>query len=96
MLVFDIETNGLLDTVDKVHCLVIKDTETGEVQSFRPHQIEEGVAVLSSALADGVTIAGHNIIDYDLPVLSKLGYLEIPRDKRHLVLRLGIIKLLKN
>ena len=85
MLLFDIETNGLLDTVDKVHCLVIKDTETGEVQSFRPHQIKEGVAVLSSAIANEVTIAGHNIIDYDLPVLSKLGYLEIPRDKRHLV-----------
>ena len=73
MLVFDIETNGLLDTVDRVHCLVIKDSTTGEVKVFRPHQIEEGVAVLSSALADGVTIAGHNIIDYDLPVLSKLG-----------------------
>ncbi len=31
---FDTETDGLLDTVTKIHCLVIKDVETGEVRRF--------------------------------------------------------------
>jgi hypothetical protein len=29
--VFDIETNGFLDQLDRVHCLVLKDIDTGEL-----------------------------------------------------------------
>ena len=35
---FDIETNGLLETVDKFHCGVIHDSVTGEYRRYRPHQ----------------------------------------------------------
>jgi len=67
-LVFDIETNGLLDTMDTIHCLVIKDIETKETQSFRPHQVEAGLKILSQA----DLLIGHNIIKFDIPVLEKL------------------------
>ena len=30
-LVFDIETDGLLPDVSKVHCIVLKDLDTNEV-----------------------------------------------------------------
>ena len=65
-LVFDIETNGLLDTMDTIHCLVIKDVETKEIQSFRPHQVEAGLKILSQA----DLLIGHNIIKFDIPAIK--------------------------
>lgn len=68
MLVFDIETNGLLDDVTKVHCMVIYDTNTDEYFEYRPNEIEQGVQKLIS----GDTICGHNVIAFDCPCLTKL------------------------
>jgi DNA polymerase-1 len=69
-LIFDLETDGLLDEVSKIHCLVIKDTETGEViQCDSEHNnIEPGLKLLTK----GDIIAGHNVIKYDIPVIQKL------------------------
>lgn len=65
---FDIETNGLLDTVSKVHCAVVKDIDTGEVWIFDPTNIGDLCARLDSF----DTLIGHNISQYDLPVLRRL------------------------
>lgn len=67
-LVFDIETNGLLDTVSTVHCLVALDADSGELKSFGPSVISEGLKLLSEASE----LIGHNIIGYDLPALRKV------------------------
>jgi DNA polymerase-1 len=72
-VVFDIETNGLYEDVTKVHCLVLRDLNTDEVLSCTDSApgfptIEEGLRLLSNA----ERVYGHNIIDYDLPVLCKL------------------------
>jgi len=69
-LLFDIEANGFLDTVTKVHCLTIMDIDTGEISQFGPDKssLNEGYSMLW--VADEVI--GHNIIKYDLPVLDKL------------------------
>ena len=40
MLIFDIETNGLLYNVSTIHCLVIHDTETDQTMVFN----DEGTA----------------------------------------------------
>lgn len=67
--VFDIETDGLLDTLSKVHCLVMKDDETGDLISLSPSDdIEAGVKKLQEADA----LIGHNIIKYDIPALKKI------------------------
>lgn len=65
--VFDIECNGFLDTVTKLHSLVLLDADSGEVHSFH------------GTFADGLTmlleadeLIGHNVIAFDLPVLHKL------------------------
>lgn len=68
MLVFDIETDGLLDEVTKVHCMVIKDTDTGELFRYRPSEVKQGVDKLLQADC----ICGHNVIAFDIPVLEKL------------------------
>ena len=69
MLIFDIETDNLLDDVTKAHCMVTHCTITGNVNKFVGHdEIREGLVVLDLA---GV-IGGHNVQAYDLPVLKKL------------------------
>jgi DNA polymerase I len=68
-LIFDLETDGLLDEVSKIHCLVWKNTETGEVITCTtPTEIGDGLCVLM----DAQLIAGHNVIKYDIPVIQKL------------------------
>lgn len=66
--VFDIETDGLLDTMTKIHCLVLRDVDTGEVLDFGPERIEEGVRLLQEARR----IVGHNVIKFDVPAIQKL------------------------
>jgi len=66
--IFDIETDGLLDEVTKVWCIVCRDVDTGEVKTFGPHHIEEGL----SWLTQQDELIGHNIINFDIPVLEKL------------------------
>lgn len=68
MLIFDIETDGLLPKVSKVHCGVTYDTETGELERFGPDDISK----LIIKLKDAKEIGGHNVIGYDIPVLEKL------------------------
>ena len=60
MLTFDIESDGLLDTVSKVHCMSIFDGVNMHV--FPPDTIEKGVSMLQKALDTGEHICGHNII----------------------------------
>ena len=67
MLLFDLETNGLLPDVSTIHCMVTYDTETKEFKQYNPDQIEEGLESLK-----GRQIGGHNILGYDLPVIQHL------------------------
>jgi len=67
MIIFDIETNGLLDDLDKVHCLVLKDTSTDKVETYT-NNIQDGLKRLEQANC----IIGHNIIKFDLPALKKV------------------------
>lgn len=68
MLIFDIETDGLLDDVTKVHCIVTQCTRTGVQWKFFGHTLKEGIQLLK----ESPEIGGHNVICYDIPVLEKL------------------------
>lgn len=68
--IFDIEANGFKDKVTKIHCLVIEDFDTGKQWTYRSDKgptIAEGVEHLSKI----PVIIGHNILDYDIPVIKK-------------------------
>lgn len=77
-LLFDCETNGLWPEVDRVHCIVTLDLDTGESQSFyddtriihpsRRGTLQDGVRELKQASE----LWGHNILQYDIPVLNKI------------------------
>lgn len=66
--VFDLETNGLLAEVSRVHCAVAYDIDTDEIHDFRPHEIGKFLELYTRA----TLLIGHNIIGYDIPVLAKL------------------------
>ena len=72
MLIFDIETNGLLEETTKLHCMAVYDSVTGNTTGYDPSHVYDGVRRLMGALAVGEEIAGHNIISFDLPALAKL------------------------
>lgn len=64
----DLETDGLLPELTKVHCLGIIDIDTGELYSAHAAGIADGVKLL----ADADLIVGHNVIGFDLPALEKV------------------------
>ena len=68
--IFDLETNGLLDEVTKIHCIVAANLTTRKLQKFSTEagNIEEGLKLL----ADAEELIGHNIMGYDLMVIKKL------------------------
>jgi DNA polymerase-1 len=68
MLIFDLETNGLLDTVTTIHCAVTYNTDTDVYTRYRPDDMNKLMADLKAA----PVIGGHNIITFDIPVIKKL------------------------
>ena len=68
--VFDIETDGLLDEVSKIHCIVMADMVTRKLLKFTTasNNIDQGLKLLSEA----TELIGHNIMEYDIGVIKKL------------------------
>jgi len=71
-LVFDIETDGLLDEMTMCHVLVCQDYKTKKIYRYADQlnypSIESGLAFMKNADA----LIGHNIIGFDLMALEKL------------------------
>ena len=70
-LVFDLESDGLLDKLTKIHCLSIVDLDAEESKAtlyHEPREIEHALQLLQEAK----TIIGHNIICFDIPAIQKV------------------------
>lgn len=65
-LLFDTESDGLLDTATKIHCAAWVDVDTTETGDTKDP------AVLIAALDKEDVLIGHNIVRHDLPLLKKL------------------------
>jgi DNA polymerase-1 len=63
---FDLESNGLLDTIHTIWCIVCREIDTGEVLEYGPSEIKQALDLLSEA----DEIIGHNILDYDIPAIQ--------------------------
>ncbi|MBS5519640.1 MAG: ribonuclease H-like domain-containing protein [Acidaminococcus intestini] len=72
MLLFDIETNGLLKEVNTVFCMSIYDTEAQQMHRYDPETVGDGIRFLQETLDNGGEIGGHNVIAYDIPALEKV------------------------
>jgi DNA polymerase-1 len=79
-LYWDLETNGLLDTVTTIHSLHMKDMDTGHKYSCHDQDWKHPTpGIISLSLVDGLSLlaqaelrVGHNTIKYDVEVLKKL------------------------
>lgn len=67
-LLFDIEGDGLLPKLTKVHCIAAVDPDTGERFDWKPGHIEEAIDVLDQA----DELWAHYGVGYDFPALKKI------------------------
>lgn len=67
MLIFDLESDGFLRVMTKIHCLHILDTATGKEYRFDNQAVHEGVKMLHDQ-----EVCGHNIIKFDIPAIQKI------------------------
>ena len=82
-IVFDLETNGLLNNSTRIHCIALYDGETDTIEAFNdepyaknPKELPMGggysITTAISYLEVADVIIGHNIIGFDIPVIKKL------------------------
>jgi DNA polymerase elongation subunit (family B) len=72
MLIFDLETNGLLNNVTCIHCLCIFDDQAEETYVFNDQGNKQPIVRGVQMLEEADCIVGHNICGYDIPVIRKL------------------------
>ena len=71
MIYLDLEANGL--TPDTIWCAVTRENGVSQVHTNR--------TTLCEALAGSVSVCGHNLIGYDLPVLKRLWGLSVAPER---------------
>ena len=71
MIYLDLEANGL--TPDTLWCVVTRENGVSQVHTTR--------STLCEALAGSVSVCGHNLIGYDLPVLKRLWGLSVAPER---------------
>ena len=76
----DIETNGLLHQLDRVHSLVLRNLDTNEVISCSNESnylpLQHGLDLLQNA----DLIVGHNFINFDLRGLGSTLHLKLKKN----------------
>lgn len=73
-LVWDIEANGLLEESTKIWCLCAKIIGYDKPIRFHGHELSEGII---EPLFSNKIIIGHNIINYDIPMIRKFYGLDL-------------------
>ena len=83
-LVYDIETDGLLNEYTKIHCIVAYNLDTGTMYSYSDSDvalpsIADGVSLLSNASL----LVGHNVIGFDHVAINRLFDTDLHDVKTH-------------
>ena len=71
-LIFDLETDGLLDTLTQIHCLCIYDLDDKKTFTFNDQGDQQPIVRGVEMLADADCIIGHNILHFDIPVIKRI------------------------
>ena len=67
-LAFDIETDGLLKDLTKIHCIAAQDLDTNEKHFWFNGDVKEGLDFLLTA----DQLWGHNLVQFDYQAIRKL------------------------
>ena len=82
-MVFDLETNGLLNDATRIHCISLYWQEDDRTESFNDEPYAENPKDLPMGASYSITtgigwlevadvLVGHNIIGFDIPIIKKL------------------------
>jgi hypothetical protein len=71
-LIFDIETDGMLDDATRIHCIAMQVHGKKSIDVYRNNHAENNIEEGLKRLQQAPCVAGHNILEYDLPVLKKI------------------------
>jgi len=78
-LLFDLEGNGLLPELTKLHCIAATDVDTGQpVGAWGPDEIPQALEVMATA----DKLIAHYGLGYDFPALLKLYNFDVPVHKQ--------------
>lgn len=66
--ILDLESDALLEDVKTIHCIVLYDMQSKEYLRFPPEKVGEALNLIEQA----DMVFGHNLISFDLPVITKL------------------------
>ena len=76
--VFDIESDGLLDSIQNIWVLVIQDIDTGEQYAYSDHDSElDSLRSGIERLATAELLIGHNIIGFDIPAIRMVSGVDL-------------------
>jgi len=70
-LLFDIESTGLLRCGSTIHCIVMRDLNAPDEPLVFDHKPERAVIQGVKQLEKSKLLVGHNIINYDIPLLKE-------------------------
>ena len=82
-MIFDLETNGLLNNATRIHCISLNWYEDDRLESFNDEKYSSEAKELPmgsnysittgiSYLQDADYLIGHNIIGFDIPIIKRL------------------------
>lgn len=84
-IVFDLESDGFLETATKIHCLCWYDIDTKESGSTTNYNEMKRIVYQHSFSKDNQTILiGHKIITYDIPMLEKFLNIDLSEGVRQI------------
>jgi DNA polymerase I-like protein with 3'-5' exonuclease and polymerase domains len=70
--ILDIETNGLLPALTKIHSIVLRNVDTGDVISCANDSDYFSIETGLDYICEATELIGHNVIKFDLPAIKKL------------------------
>lgn len=70
-IIFDIEADGLLDEVKKIHCFSYRTLDNQKIRTIYKYKD------MRKLLKKCKILVGHNIVQYDIPVLERILGIEI-------------------
>lgn len=70
-LAVDIESNGLLDTITKIHCAAIEDIDSSYSEFF-VFKTQDDINRFLEKLNSASTIVGHNLFGFDLIAINRI------------------------
>jgi hypothetical protein len=70
--IFDIETNGLLQQLDRIHCIVMRDLGTKQVLVFNDQGNARPISEAVTLMEDADRLIGHNLIGFDIPAIRMI------------------------